>query len=215
MEQPQTHYQVSFTVRQALLLFVGLLLALGIAYFFGLMTGLTGRARGPEEAASAAAEPARTPAAEKSAEKAVRGTGAPAAARESARAPESRHALASPREEPTPPSELQLFEDGGEPTPAPARKVLEPASTPAAAAASAGEFWVQVLSVSSEREARDRSAKLARHNFHTAVVAGSTPRGKVYRVRVGPYRSREEASRAATLLQTREKVSPWIVPAGQ
>ena len=42
MEEPRTHYQVSFTARQALSLFLGLLAALALAYFFGLMTGLSG-----------------------------------------------------------------------------------------------------------------------------------------------------------------------------
>ncbi|HXM77100.1 MAG TPA: hypothetical protein VN971_10005, partial [Thermoanaerobaculia bacterium] len=43
MDEPRTHYQLSFTARQALLLFVGLLGALAVAYVFGLMTGLAGR----------------------------------------------------------------------------------------------------------------------------------------------------------------------------
>ena len=43
MSDPRTHYQVSFTAKQAMSLFVGLLFALGLAYFFGLMTGLSGR----------------------------------------------------------------------------------------------------------------------------------------------------------------------------
>ncbi|HEV8232203.1 MAG TPA: hypothetical protein VGQ75_07635, partial [Thermoanaerobaculia bacterium] len=59
MTQPPTHYQVSFTARQGLTLFVGLLAALGLAYFFGLRTGLSGsepRAAGAPSEASGAAE---------------------------------------------------------------------------------------------------------------------------------------------------------------
>ena len=44
MPDPQTHYQLSFTTRQAVALFVGLLVVLGLAYFLGLMTGVAGRA---------------------------------------------------------------------------------------------------------------------------------------------------------------------------
>src|SRR5439155_576719 len=51
--------QVSFTARQALVLFVGLLLALGLAYFLGIMTGLVGR-EGPA-AVSVATTPAVSP----------------------------------------------------------------------------------------------------------------------------------------------------------
>jgi cell division septation protein DedD len=206
VEQPQTHYQVSFTVRQALLLFVGLLVALGFAYFLGLMTGLTGRA--PEAAAAA---PAPTAAAETVA-------AGPTARPESAiAAAPVRPAEARPAAEPTAPAELQLFEDAGDPTPA-ARRVLARGATPAAvnsAPAADGEFWVQVLSVSSEREARQKSATLNRHKFPASVVPGATARGKVYRVRVGPYRSREEAARVATQLKSTEKAEPWIVPSGQ
>ena len=213
MEQPQSHYQVSFTVRQALLLFVGLLLALALAYFFGLMTGLSGR---PSEVAAGTAEPTPARSGQRGAA-APAASATPAATAEPARSPEARRAAA----EPTAPAELQLFEDAGEPTPPP-RRVLARGATPGLAAApapvpapKAGEFWVQVLSVSSEREARQRRELLTRHKFPAAVVPGDTPRGKVYRVRVGPYRSRDEAARAATELKSREKVEPWIVPSGQ
>src|SRR5271154_4045122 len=43
VSEPRTHYQISLTARQAVGLFAGLLLALGLAFFFGLMTGYSGR----------------------------------------------------------------------------------------------------------------------------------------------------------------------------
>ena len=66
MDEPRTHYQISLTARQAVGLFVGLLLSLGLAFFFGLMTGLSGRekasagpVRTPAQAVPAAAAPTR------------------------------------------------------------------------------------------------------------------------------------------------------------
>lgn len=203
MDQPPSHYQLSFTARQGLLLFIGLLLALGLAYFLGLMTGLSGR---PASEAAAAA-PVASGAVVKPSPSALAAASSSAPA--SASKPESDEAS---RAETTPPAELHVFDDAGEPTPEPSRRILAAASTPAAAR---GEFWVQVLSVSSEREAKVRSARLAQHHYPTAVLPASTEKGRVYRVRVGPYPSREDAARAAEQLQTREKVRPWIVPAGQ
>ena len=43
--EPRTHYQISLTARQAVGIFVGLLLALGLAFFFGLMAMRVLRAR--------------------------------------------------------------------------------------------------------------------------------------------------------------------------
>jgi cell division protein FtsN len=48
------------------------------------------------------------------------------------------------------------------------------------------------------------------------VLAGSGPKGKVYRVRVGPYSSEDEAARAMAKLTKQEKIrEPWIVPEGK
>ena len=61
---------------------------------------------------------------------------------------------------------------------------------------------------------RDR---LTRRGFRSQVLTASGPKGKgkVYRVRVGPYRSEDDAERAATKLARQENVkSPWVVPDG-
>ncbi|MFY9552868.1 MAG: MFS transporter, partial [Thermoanaerobaculia bacterium] len=64
MDAPRTHYQISLTARQAVGLFAGLLVALGVAFFFGLMAGLSGRAPAPAagggEAVAALAETKET-----------------------------------------------------------------------------------------------------------------------------------------------------------
>jgi cell division protein FtsN len=77
-------------------------------------------------------------------------------------------------------------------------------------------WWVQVLATSSEREARLRRAALSARGYHAAVETMRGVKGPTqYRVRVGPYASREEAGRAKDVLARQEKANPWIVPPGQ
>jgi DedD protein len=217
--EPRTHYQVSFTSRQAVLLFVVVLVSLAGAYFLGLLTGLAGRQ--PAESA-AVAEPVSVPT-------------APAATTVAATVPNTAPALATPAQRRTPPGEaaarppalaakepgtsgdLQFFEDQPEDAPettpaAPGKK----AAAPSAQAAPAPGWWVQVLATSSEREARLRRTALSARGYHSAVETTRGVKGQTqYRVRVGPYASREDAGRAKDILARLEKGSPWIVPPGK
>lgn len=242
MDEPRTHYQLSFTSRQALLLFIGLLVALGIAYVFGLLTGLAGRKA--EETASAPPAPAVAPAATASptaatvAEslelpKPVRGVsprpglGPIAAGRVPGSATRIAESAATPvpaaaaTAAPSPSPGLQLFEDEGAAPPSaaarrPASAPAGPSARPAPRAPASSSFWVQALSATSEKEAQARREKLAAHGFRGAVVPGPGPHGgRVYRVRVGPFPTREEAERVAERLKTREKLQPWVVPPGK
>lgn len=217
--EPRTHYQVSFTSRQAVLLFVVVLVSLAGAYFLGLLTGLAGRQ--PADSV-AAAEPAAVP------------TSAPATT-VAATVPETPPALSTPVQRRTPAAEaparppalaarepgtsgdLQFFEDrpedAPETTPAPPGKK---AAAPSGQAGSAGGWWVQVLATSSEREARLRRTALSARGYHSAVETTRGVKGQTqYRVRVGPYASREDAGRAKDILARQEKASPWIVPPGK
>jgi cell division septation protein DedD len=203
-------------------LFVALLLALGVAFFFGLMAGLSGRpAAGSDGAPLAVAATATTPEAPAPVE-----TGVPAAGR-TFDAP-SRTLLAGappapggPATEPSPPPTLQSFDDGGGESPGtapPERPAASSARAPGAEApeAGAGSVWVQVASLSSREEAAALRTRLARHGFPARVLPAAGPKGKVYRVRVGPYRSEDEAGRAASRLSKQEKIrGPWIVPEGK
>jgi cell division septation protein DedD len=213
--EPRTHYQVSFTSRQAVLLFVVVLVSLAGAYFLGILTGLAGR-QPADSVAAAEPAPALT---------AVSATTAPTV-------PQTAPALATPAQRRTPAGEaparpptlaarepgtsgdLQFFEDRPEEAPetspaAPGRKAASPART-------AGGWWVQVLATSSEREARLRRTALSARGYHAAVETMRGAKGPTqYRVRVGPYSSRDEAGRAKDILARHEKASPWIVPPGQ
>jgi DedD protein len=212
--ETRTHYQVSFTSRQAVLLFVVVLVSLAGAYFLGLLTGIAGRP--PADGAAAAAE---APAAvTTSAPAAASGTAPDAAApprptpvaqTRAAEAPATPSALAA--REPGTAGGLQFFEDqpeGAPKTPAPGKKAAAPAAT-------AEGWFVQVLSTTSEREARTRRSALAAHGYRTAVMPVQSPKGLQYRVRVGPYASREEAARAEDTLVRKEKAKTWIVSPGQ
>jgi cell division septation protein DedD len=161
-------------------------------------------------------------------------TGVPAPALHNAAAP-----AVTPPPEPTVPATLATFEDSAEseheaaaspgsrttvvgaPPASEAAKPSSPGhSAPAAPAAAsavahppAGKVWIQAASLSSADEAHALGARLSRHGFHAVVQAGSGPKGKVYRVRVGPYRTEQEASKAVSKLSRQEKIrEPWIVP---
>jgi DedD protein len=201
VEAPRTHYQVSFTAKQALSLFVGLLAALALAYFFGLMTGLSGNE--PQEAGAA---PVETPAADEAPAPAAR-------AQERVVFPAPVTAVAAA---PSPPSRVQVFEDGE--GGAPARRSPRSAaasSAPAPHAPAAGTFRVQVISVSSRAEAEAEAKRLSRRGFSARVEPGAGAKGRIYRVRVGPFASREEAVRATERLAAEGRRETWIVHPGQ
>ncbi len=224
MSEPRTHYQISLTARQAVGAFLGLLAALSLAFFFGLMTGLSGRetpeGRGPELVAVAAgAETVSEPM--PPIETAVPPAAVPVGP------VGSRTELAGgagvptpPPAEPTAPGTLHPFQDGAA-NEASAITEASGGKSPAAAKPedlSAGTFWVQVASLSSRDEASRLSGRLARHGFRSQVLTAAGPKGKgrVYRVRVGPYRSEDDAGRAADKLSKQENVkSPWVVPDGK
>lgn len=229
MGEPTTHYQISLTARQAVAAFAGLLVALGLAFFFGLMAGYAGRDRPtapPEPAPSDAARSAPASEAPPPIETGV-------APKESAKSEVA--AVTTPATaEPTAPATIHPFEDAAEgdeagpATPAagsrttiagaPAEAVppkAPKAAAPHPASAAADRVWVQAASLSSRDEANALGARLSRRGFHAVVLAGSGPKGKIYRVRVGPYRSEEEASHAVTKLRQEKIREPWIVPDGK
>lgn len=226
MDEPRTHYQLSFTARQALLLFVGLLGALAVAYVFGLMTGLAGRdGTGAPGASQTASGGALSPTPEAlEVPRAVRGVsplrGAPRAPTAGRIAAVVSTPLPASPVVPTPTPGLHLFEDAPETgaTAAPAGNAArKPAGKerPAPRVAASAAFWVQALSAGSEKEARGRLDRLTAHGFPGTVSSASGPSGRIYRVRIGPYGSREEAEKVAARLKLKEKLQPWVVPPGK
>lgn len=207
MDEQRTHYQVSFTPGQGLAVFLVLLGSLAGAYFFGLMTGLAGRDAPPvAEAAASPAAGAATATAEDVFPTPVLGIQPGAPGRAGAVPPPAAESPASPS------GTVQLFEDRGE-----GERAAPPAGASAAPAVGTDAgFWVQVVSLSSEREARARTARLVQRGYPAVVLPGpAAAKGTVYRVRVGPFERREDAARAAARLSAEEKTETWIVPSGR
>jgi DedD protein len=200
--EPRTHYQVSFTPRQALTLFLGLLLALGLAYFFGLRTGLAGGE--PELPAGEPVAAAGVPEGEADPVRPAQGGGAELVfpAPVTGVAP---HASSVP----TAPAVIRPFEDGEGGTPPAAVAVATPAPP------ASGGFRVQVVSVSSRADADAEARRLTRAGFPARVEPGRSGSGAVYRVRVGPFSTRAEAAGAAARLASEGRRETWIVPPGQ
>jgi len=200
MPESRSHYQLSFTSRQAVVFFVVCLFGLGLSFFLGLMTGLSGRPQRPRSGPSAAAQ--TTPA--RGEEASGDAPGEPAVTPKDL-APEPAAAVV-----PTLPAVLHAFDDQpAEPTPAPA-PVSRPASGTTAAAASG--TWIQVASLGSRGDADALAGRLTRHGYRAQTEPAQSPKGTVYRVRVGPYRSEDEAAHAVERLRRQERIQkPWIV----
>ena len=88
------------------------------------------------------------------------------------------------------------------PSPAPAAPAPRPGSSPASPKPHSGEiFWLQAGAFSEEREADNLKARIALTGLEAAVRAVNIPeKGTLYRVRLGPYQSLEEANRIKTAL---------------
>jgi len=208
VSEPRTHYQVSFTAKQALSLFVGLLVALALAYFFGLLTGLSGRE--PREAAAALSE---TPVAAGERTATAPGTG------EQIVFPAPVTAVAAKAPPAGAPAKVQVFEDGegahsAHPVPA-ATRAPGAATAAKPEPATPGGFRVQVVSVSSRAEADAEASRLSRRGFPARVEPGRGSKGTIYRVRIGPFSSREDAARASQRLAAEGRRDTWIVPPSQ
>jgi cell division septation protein DedD len=206
VDEPRTHYQISLTARQAVGIFAGLLLALGVAFFLGLMAGMSGRNPSVEEAEKPQAVSESIPLVE---------TGVPLPTPSGPSRTVLAPGIAAPvPAEPTTPATLQTFEDGSaDEAAAKAPAVVPKVRAPAPAS---GRIWVQAASLQSREEANALTARLSKHGFHAVILAASGPKGKLYRVRVGPYRTDDEAARAISRLAKQEKIrEPWIVPEGK
>ena len=80
-----------------------------------------------------------------------------------------------------------MFDDRGGEVPTPAKRAAKATPVPVPPAPASGELWVQVFSVSSEKEAQSAKQRLTKHGHHVSVSPAAGPKGTVYRVRVGPF----------------------------
>ena len=102
--------------------------------------------------------------------------------------------------------------------PAPPPKVAEaprPGSSPATPKPHAGDnYWLQAGAFADEKEADNLRAKIALTGLEASVQPVSTPaKGKLYRVRLGPYQSLDDANRIKSAL-SQNGVAAAIIRAG-
>jgi cell division protein FtsN len=102
------------------------------------------------------------------------------------------------------------------PAPAPAKQAEapRPGSSPATPKPHGSEaYWLQAGAFSEEKEADNLRAKIALTGLEASVRPVTTDKGKLYRVRLGPYQSVDDANRIkATLSQN--GVAAAIIRAG-
>lgn len=208
-EKPGVHYQISVTGRQAAAFFAGLLVALALAFYFGMRTGAAAT-KGPGVATTLAqvsdlpvptppptAEPAPVRPEEVKLGFAAAGKGS------STPAAPAREATAAPAPAPT-----------VAPTPRPEPTVAPPAPTPVPKAAKkAGPFYAQVLATQKADVADEMTKKLRADGF-AADVSPVPGKPGWFRVRVGPFADRNKATAAAAKIQKVEKTKnrPLVVP---
>jgi DedD protein len=145
-------------------------------------------------------------------EKAAAPTDAPAAAEAPSDfdAGDGRHA---PAPAPAPRSESALPSAETAKDPEPARHPPLRAPAPALASRPTG-FAVQVGAFADRRAADELVGVLQRERFRAYVVEGARGDTAPYRVRVGPYPTREKASDEAARLHARRRLPTWVIAEG-
>src|SRR5262249_25815131 len=82
------------------------------------------------------------------------------------------------------------------PTPPP-----KPGSSPATPKPHSGEtYWLQAGAFTDEKDAENLKAKIAFTGLEATVRPGTTDKGTLYRVRLGPYQSLDDANRIRAAL---------------
>jgi len=94
------------------------------------------------------------------------------------------------------------------PAPAPVQQARAAEATPPVSAPPPGGMAVQVGAFAERRVADQLIAKLESKGFDAYAAAGD---GGAWRVRVGPYRDRGSADKAAARLKQEEKLPTWVL----
>jgi DedD protein len=118
---------------------------------------------------------------------------APAAtAGQTARPPQREPAPVPPRETPSPP------------VPAESAGAAQTASAPS------GDWVVQVAALNVRSEAEAVARRFASRGYAAFVATPGTGTSNVFRVRIGPFRTRNEADSIAVRLEKEERIKPWV-----
>jgi cell division protein FtsN len=230
--EPPVHYQLSVTGRQAAGFFLGLLVCLGLAFFFGMKTGSAAH-RGPEPArdsagvGGAAARPVpeatepplgiETPRAgartDREEAPAARPTAAPKAPEEPAAREEKAASPAAKTGKPVEKEPEKAAEKPAHRKGAAKAPDAHAAEKPSEKEAAPGPWFVQVFVTKSAEKADSFTKKLKKDGFAADVTPVPGKPG-LFRVRVGPFPDREKADEMAKRVQKAEqlKESPRVMP---
>ena len=238
-EGKKAYYQVSFTGGQALAAVVVLIVALGVAFFLGARAGFekSSESETPAAKPAPAANPTSAAPATASTETAATAPAEPGTSTEEAPVFEDREAgvseapktsAAAPPASSAAPSRTEIAAgapktSGPSPSagaPRSAARPPEAAEAPAKTASetphkagAGGGFYVQIVSTSSHGEANRWKEKLAAKKYRTAAVSSvDSPKGKLWRVRIGPYPDRAQANKAAAKITVEFRQKAWVAP---
>ncbi|HEX3097203.1 MAG TPA: SPOR domain-containing protein [Usitatibacter sp.] len=149
------------------------------------------------------AQPPPPPDAAKAAEKAAKGS-APEKGGKPGDRPRFEFYNILPGEKEGPDREAQAPAKAAAPSPPAkaAEAAPKPGSSPSSPKPHSGEvYWLQAGAFSDEKEADNLRAKIALTGLEASVRAVAVPeKGKLYRVRLGPYQSLDDANRMKTTL---------------
>ncbi len=84
---------------------------------------------------------------------------------------------------------------------------------PAASELSPSGFFVQIVSTTSKSEASRWKDRLTAKKYRAALSSVDSSKGKMYRVRLGPYPDREQARKLAEKISGEFHQKAWVAPA--
>jgi cell division septation protein DedD len=226
----KTYYQVSFTSGQALAAVIVVILALGLSFFFGARAGFerSGETESPSPARQVQPRPVPAPLAVDQTASTSPGTasatgpGLASATSEEAPVFEDREAGVTEEKKgtgsktPSAPSRTEIGGSSAAPEPTP-RKTAPGSAPPATSSREPSNtsekpgFFVQIISTASKAEAARWKEKLAGKNYRTATVTSvDSKKGKLFRVRTGPYPDRAQAKKVAAKISADFKQKAWV-----
>jgi cell division septation protein DedD len=219
--RPPVHYQISVTGRQAAVFFFVLLVALSLAFFFGMKTGAAAH-KGPGAVAALATAsdlPVPTLAPSESPREDHRPEKLPERPAEESLGFAATPKAASPTSAPEPtaapaPAKVATPVPAKAPTVAPTPvRTAAVKETPAKPVAK-GPFYVQVLATKKAPAADELMKRLKEEGF-AADVSPVPGKDGWFRVRVGPFKDRAKAEAAARKIKLTDKQiknTPLVVP---
>jgi cell division septation protein DedD len=207
--QDDAFHEIQLNGKQLVFLFMAATVVSVVIFLCGVLVGRGVRsAQASGDDVQAMSEVLTTPTAVTSAEpSAANPVVAPGADPRTAAAPPEVDDLSyfSRLEDDRPP--VEALKPATKPVPAPAPRPSAPAArTPAAP----GDWAVQVAALNVRSEAEAVAKRLAAKGYAAYVVTPGDGTPSVFRVRIGPFKTRREADTMAVRLEKEEQFKPWV-----